>query len=100
VLEAALRHALVRVDPIGASVKMRLVRAEARQAIAEVPHTALPLARRAWNGSLTLPSGATVAVVTLRTYGTLRKGKEWLRRGVPGPGRRPAAVADPSVGFK
>jgi hypothetical protein len=82
-LESALRQALARSTPPGAPVKMRLIRAEDRRAIAEVPHTTLPLARKVWNGSIPLPSGAPVSVTTRRTYGTLRKGKEWLRRAPP-----------------
>ncbi|MCI4344047.1 MAG: hypothetical protein L3J87_00270 [Thermoplasmata archaeon] len=53
---------------------------EGRRALVEVDHRTAPLARAAWNVPISGPAGAPVGIVTVRTWGTLVKGKAWLRR--------------------
>jgi hypothetical protein len=65
---------------------VRVVRVEADRALAEVPHGLAARARAAWNGPLELPGAPALSIATRRTWGTLRKGKSWLRReGPPAP---------------
>lgn len=82
-LEAALRRAIA--ERAGGPVPVRVIRVEAGRAIAEIPHLALDPARAAWNGPLELPGGTRLPIATRRTWGTLLKGKAWLRRGPSAP---------------
>jgi hypothetical protein len=58
---------------------VRIVRFEVDRALVEVPHTVVPAARAAWNGSWTTMNGTSVLLRTRSTWGTLAKGKAWLR---------------------
>lgn len=69
------------------SLRIRLVRLVHRRALVEVPHLWAPQAREAWNASWQVRDGGTVRFRTRRTWGTLTKGKMWLRAGSSGPQR-------------
>ncbi|HYK92821.1 MAG TPA: hypothetical protein VEY07_02110 [Thermoplasmata archaeon] len=58
---------------------LRIIRWEGRRGLVEVGHRDVGPARAAWNGEIRDPAGRTVSVTTKRTWGTLRKGKLWLR---------------------
>lgn len=66
--------------------RFRVIRVDGPFGLVAVEHTDAPAARTAWNGAVApgLPS-----IRTLRSYGTLRKGKIWvaarLRPGAAGP---------------
>jgi hypothetical protein len=77
-LERALGDRLAASTAPG--VRVRLIRLEGRRALIEVDHRAALLARTAWNGPIPGPGGSPVGVSTVRTWGTLVKGKAWLRR--------------------
>lgn len=74
---------LLEEDGRRPGVRVRLVRWEGRRGIAEVAHTVARAARSRWNARLTGPAGEAVELATVRTWGTLRKGKEWLRTPPP-----------------
>ena len=74
-LERLLLQELGRPDPI-----FRLIRSEGPRALLRVDHRSVGAARLAWNGPLA-PAGPSLR--TLLSYGTLRKGKEWLRHPRP-----------------
>ncbi len=59
--------------------RVRLIRAEGDRALVEVPHRAVPLARAAWSSSWVTDRGTALRARTRRTFGTLVKGKLWLR---------------------
>ncbi|HZY91285.1 MAG TPA: hypothetical protein VFG07_00715 [Thermoplasmata archaeon] len=69
-------------DP-GVPPSFRLVRWEGHRGLVEVGHREVGLARRVWNDTVPGPGGHPVAIVTRRTWGTLRKGKLWLRESRP-----------------
>ena len=59
----------------GGRLRFRVIRSEGRHALVAVAHTEVEAARSAWNA----PERPGVpGLRTLRSYGTLRKGKEWL----------------------
>ncbi|HEV2428652.1 MAG TPA: hypothetical protein VGV64_02250 [Thermoplasmata archaeon] len=58
--------------------RFRIVRFERARALVEVGHDAAADARKAWNATWRGPGGATIAISTRRTWGTLRKAKQWL----------------------
>jgi hypothetical protein len=70
-----------------------VIRLEGRRALVEVAHRWVPTAREAWNGSLETPGGAVLSVRTHRTYGTLLKGKRWLRAARLAPSPPPERAA-------
>jgi len=73
-LEALLHHHLVTA---GTPFRFRVVRTEGTHGLVAVAHVDVAAARLAWNR----PSeGGRAAVRTLRSYGTLRKGKAWIAR--------------------
>lgn len=76
-LERELARTLAGAE--GGPVDIRLIRAGTRRALVRVTNRTMIAARRAWNGALTGPTGAPVDVATRRTFGTLRKGKAWLK---------------------
>ena len=78
VLERRLAAALERLGP---GPRVRVIRWEPPRALVEIDHGWAARARTAWNASLGGPAdgGAPVAIATRRTWGTLRKGKAWLR---------------------
>jgi hypothetical protein len=86
----ALERALGRpfaaraADPAPA---IRVIRVEGSRALVRVPHRFVAAARAAWNGPVETAGGATLRLRTHRTYGTLVKGKRWLRAR-----RRPASA--------
>jgi len=91
-LETALFE---RLPPTLAPVRPRVIRSEGAYALVAIPHTLLAAAVLAWNG----PGTGGRPLRTLRTYGTLRKGKEWLAR-ARNPrvvGRRAEPPASPGV---
>lgn len=53
---------------------MKIIRYDGARALVRIPHTAVPLARRVWNGD-----AEGVPLRTQKSYGTLRKGKIRLR---------------------
>lgn len=59
---------------------VRVVRFEGERALVEIPHTLVSVARGAWNGSWTSIHGTPLVFRTYATWGTLVKGKTWLRR--------------------
>ncbi|MCI4335575.1 MAG: hypothetical protein L3K17_00030 [Thermoplasmata archaeon] len=61
----------------------RVIRWEERRGLVEIEHLDLDAARRAWNCEVSGLPGGPVRLTTRRTWGTLRKGKDWLRRLVP-----------------
>ncbi len=80
-LEGLLRERLGAEAP---QLPFRILRTEGRFALVSVRHTDAPRFRASWNP--TMPSGPA-RLRTLRTYGTLRKGKAWLARSHPPRGR-------------
>ncbi len=72
--EAALRHGFDRAAVAG---RFRLIRADGYRAVVEVDQRRAPAARAAWNGPA--DDAGSVALVTRRTWGTLRGAKRWLR---------------------
>jgi hypothetical protein len=83
--EATLRRCL---DRAGVPDRFRVVRVYGRRAIAEVEHRAAPAARAAWSAR-DVESAPPLELTTIRTWGTLRGAKAWLREPGPidGPGR-------------
>ena len=71
---------LIGAPEPGAPKRVRLIRWEQRRGIVEVGHHDVASARAGWNTELAGPGGTTVRLVTRRSWGTLRKGKSWLRR--------------------
>ncbi len=59
--------------PPGARLPFRILRTRGRRALIALPAREVPQARRALHAP-----GATPGSVTYRTWGTLRKAKEWL----------------------
>lgn len=82
-LERALAQGLTKA--LGESASIRLIRVRGARAIVEVGHRYSALARASWNASFPGPDGQPVTVATRRTWGTLVKGKSWMRRGPDGP---------------
>jgi hypothetical protein len=63
---------------------------EGVRAVVEIDHLLLPQARSAWNGTIADAAQRSVRVSTIRTWGTLRGAKLWLRgpvRPAPRPDR-------------
>ena len=85
-LEGALGRALQVPREAQPAPRVRIVRAEGRWAIAEVEHTWVAEARRAWNGTIGEPGGRRAVVGTHRTWGTLKDAKVWLRARTAEPG--------------
>jgi hypothetical protein len=84
-LEGLLRARLG--GPLGAA-PFRVIRVTGPLALVAVAHTEAPAFRTAWNAPAAPGAGR---LRTLRTFGTLRKGKAWLGRsegGPPEPARR------------
>ncbi len=77
-LEAALAQRLASATPEGRP-RVRVLRFDGQRSLVEVDHLWVGPARERWNGTLTLPDGRSVGVATRRAYGTMRKGKRWLR---------------------
>ena len=61
---------------------VKMIRWEGTRGLVRVPHTDARRARDAWNGSSRGPDGSVLTLKTLRSYGTLRKGKAWIRSAV------------------
>lgn len=78
-LESLLADRLRAACPDGAPSTVRVIRREGPRAVAEVEHLQANSARRAWNGHVALATGAGLDLQTLRTWGTLRGAKAWLR---------------------
>ncbi len=72
--ESALRRGFDRARIGG---RFRLVRSDGYRAVVEVDQHRSPAARAAWNGPA--DDTGSVALVTRRTWGTLRGAKAWLR---------------------
>ncbi|HEY6238837.1 MAG TPA: hypothetical protein VIZ68_06605 [Thermoplasmata archaeon] len=75
------RELLRRLIAAGAPTPdLRLVRFEGQRALVRIDHLEVARARSAWSdpGTPPTPSGS-IGLRTVRTYGTLRKGKAWLR---------------------
>ncbi|MCI4350347.1 MAG: hypothetical protein L3K15_02385 [Thermoplasmata archaeon] len=71
--------------------RVRLIRLEGRRALVEVNHRVARLARSAWNAPMPGPTGTPVTISTAKTWGTLLKGKAWIRgRTTSGTGDGPA----------
>ncbi|HZY69385.1 MAG TPA: hypothetical protein VFF67_00195 [Thermoplasmata archaeon] len=88
-LAQGLAHAL------GEGAPVRLIRVRGARALVEIGHHHSAAAREAWNASFAGPDGTSVSVTTRRTWGTLLKGKEWMKRA--GNARPPEGNAgDPS----
>jgi hypothetical protein len=66
-----------RLHASGTPIPFRVIRTEGACGLVAVAHVDVPAARTAWN-----PSGGRpeASIRTLRSYGTLRKGKEWMVR--------------------
>jgi RNase P/RNase MRP subunit POP5 len=78
-VERELHRLLVGEESPGGPPLFRLVRWEGARGLVEVEHRLASRAREAWNATVTAPDGSVVTVATRRTWGTLRKGKVWLR---------------------
>ncbi|HXQ93662.1 MAG TPA: hypothetical protein VN864_00615 [Thermoplasmata archaeon] len=77
--EGALADRLRLFVPPGAPARIRWIRREGARAIVEVDHRVVPAARQAWNVGLVTPVGRPVQMMTVRSWGTLRLAKAWLR---------------------
>ena len=76
-LEHELRR---RLEGAGrSSPALKIIRLEGRRAIIRVDHLDVSAARVAWNGPNAARTPGGLSLRTLRTYGTLRKGKAWIR---------------------
>jgi len=85
--ESELRRRLTELagpDPL-----FKVVRFDGSRGLVRVGHRSVPAARQAWNALGGSP-GAALPLHTARSYGTLRKGKAWMRS----PGRRTVGGAD------
>ncbi|MCI4333577.1 MAG: hypothetical protein L3K01_07665 [Thermoplasmata archaeon] len=88
-LETALADRLRAACPDPEPARVRLIRREGARAVVELDHRRVPAARGAWNAAFPSPSGRPVEIATVRSWGTLRGAKVWIR----GPLRRvPRAV--------
>ncbi len=90
-----LEHELGRLaarGPESPPLKFRIIRWEGRRGLVEVGHFDLAWARERWNATIEGATGRRFTVKTHRTWGTLRKGKLWLRPQTvrPSPGTVPA----------
>ncbi|MCI4364384.1 MAG: hypothetical protein L3K13_08880, partial [Thermoplasmata archaeon] len=74
-LEARLRASL---PPLPGLPGPRVIRLSSGRALVEVAHVQVGEARTRWNSTLPAP-GPELRLVTRRSWGTLRKGKVWLR---------------------
>jgi len=64
-----------RLGPADAG-PLKVIRFDGNRGLVRISHRAVARARTAWN----VPPGPTgVPIRTLRSYGTLRKGKAWMR---------------------
>ncbi len=86
-LERELARSLA--EAIRAPADLKLIRFSGPRVLVRVTNRTMIAARTAWNGPLSGPSGEGIRVATRRTFGTLRKGKEWLGGRAPS-GSRPA----------
>ncbi|MCI4368061.1 MAG: hypothetical protein L3K09_00645 [Thermoplasmata archaeon] len=59
--------------------KLRIIRGQGRRLLVEVDQFVASRARLIWNASVKGPRDGTMRLSTSRTWGTLRKGKLWLR---------------------
>ncbi len=80
-LERELARSLA--ETLRAPAEVKLVRFAGPRALVRITNRTMGAARAAWNASLPGPMGRPVAVATRRTFGTLRKGKMWLRGSSP-----------------
>jgi hypothetical protein len=69
-----------RLRTAARALPFRVIRTDGPYGLVAIPHLSLQEARGAWNGSL---DGRGISLRTLRTYGTLLKGKQWLARARP-----------------
>jgi RNase P/RNase MRP subunit POP5 len=74
--ELELRRRLT--DAFGPDPLFKVVRFDGSRGLVRLGHRNVPAARQAWNRPLD-PTGRAVPIRTLRSYGTLRKGKLWMR---------------------
>jgi hypothetical protein len=65
----------------------RIIRTEGPYALVAVPHTTLAEVRAAWNAPAS--QHQRFGLRTIRTYGTLRKGKLWIAHRRPEPPESP-----------
>jgi RNase P/RNase MRP subunit POP5 len=80
------RELLRRLEMIGVhQPRFRIIRWEGRRGLVRVAHTDVKRAREAWNGESVSPDGYRLRLATVRSHGTLRKGKLWLRTREPAP---------------
>jgi hypothetical protein len=73
---------------------LRIIRIEGRRALVRVAHLDVASARAVWNGPATDPIAPPFSLRTDRSYGTLRKGKAWLRRRERSPTSAPRTHDD------
>ncbi len=92
--ELELRRRLTEVS--GPDPLFKIVRFDGSRGLVRIGHRNLLAARRAWNLPVN-PAARSMPVRTLRSYGTLRKGKLWMRS--PGSRSDTARVA-PDGGYK
>jgi hypothetical protein len=84
-----LESILIRqLHEAGTPLPFRVIRTEGSHGLVAVAHLDVTRARTAWNPGNERSTGS---VRTLRSYGTLRKGKEWIARRRTLPSPRPAA---------
>ena len=76
-LEQVLANRLA--EGIGQRPRIRVIRHEGPKAIVEVDHRLAPAARDAWNCTIHGVAPGTLLIRTVRTWGTLLKGKVWIR---------------------
>jgi hypothetical protein len=69
---------------------VRMIRWEGTRGLVRVPHTDARRARQVWNGTSRSPDGSVLTLKTGRSYGTLRKGKAWIRAALQRSTRSPS----------
>ena len=89
----AIEHELRRrLEAIGAhQPEFQIIRWQGGRGLVRVAHTDARRARDAWNYVGPGTDGQRLTLRTVRTYGTLRKGKLWLNGRAQGASRRPRA---------
>ncbi len=94
-VERELARRLTAEEP-PAPLPFRIIRWEGRRGLLQVNHLDVPRARRLFNATIQDSAGRTARFTTYRTWGTLRKGKEWLNRpSVTAPAEPTAAPGRP-----
>jgi len=65
-----------RLGPADPIASLKIIRFDGSRGLVRIPHRSVERARSAWNEA---PGPTGLPLRTVRSYGTLRKGKAWMR---------------------